>query len=421
MRIVIVGGGLIGLTSAHYLAVGGARVTLLDAAAVPAAGASHANGGLITPSMSEPWNEPGVVWKLLRWLGRADAPLLLRPRALPQSAAWMVRFVRAATPAQYRRNTFKNLRLGMYSALELRRLRDALGLQYHAGTRGTLNLYRDERTLAAAEVAKSAATASGLEFTVLDRAGVLRVEPALAPIERQIAGGLHFPGDETGDARLFCAELAQRAGSNGVDLRYGVRVDGFRRDGPKRVAAVRTSQGEVDADAFVVAAGAYSAPLLQTLQLSLPVHPVKGYSLSVPLGSWSPAPRIGVVDDSLHAAATPLGAVLRVAGTAEFAGFDATIDDRRIENLRRLVDGVYPHASRAAREPTATAWAGLRPMSADGVPIIGRSVIENLYVNCGHGHLGWTMAAGSSRLLADLVLAQSTGLAADEYSWRRFH
>jgi D-amino-acid dehydrogenase len=419
--MVITGGGLIGLASAHYLSAGGAEVTLLDAAAEPAAGASHANGGLITPSMSEPWNSPGVAWQLLRWIGRADAPLLLRPRALPQSAGWMLRFVRASNSAQYRRSTLKNLRLGMYSVRELARLRHELGLRYHAGTRGTLNLYRDAREFDAAIASKSGATGEGLRFEVLDRTATVRLEPALAPIERNIVGSLHFPDDETGDARLFCAELARHLAARGVNVRYGVRVSGWRVDAARHIAAVQTSEGEIDADAFLVAAGASSAPLMKPLGLSLPVSPVKGYSLSLPLQSWDPSPQVGVVDDSLHAAATPVGPQLRVAGTAEFAGFDATIDARRIENLRRLVDAVYPHASEAARGPAAVAWAGLRPMSADGVPIIGRTAVENLYVNCGHGHLGWTMAAGSSRLLADIVLQRPAALAVDDYAWNRFH
>jgi D-amino-acid dehydrogenase len=421
MRVVIIGGGLIGLTSAHYLAAAGASVTLLDAAPVAAAGASHANGGLITPSMSEPWNAPGVAWQLLRWLGRADAPLLLRPRALPQSAGWMLRFVRASTPAHYRRNTVKNLRLGMYSVTELRRLRETLALAYHAGTRGTIKLFRDARTLEAADQSKDLAAAHGLAFEALDRAGTLRLEPALAPIESSVVGSLHFPGDETGDAREFCTQLAQRLASGGVDLRYGVRVESWRTGASRAIAAVHTAQGDVDGDIFVVAAGAHSAGLLKPLGLALPVHPVKGYSLSIPLQTWTPSPQVGVVDDALHAAAAPIGQVLRVAGTAEFAGFDSTIHDARVDNLRRLVDAIYPRASRAAREPTAIAWAGLRPMSPDGVPVIGRSVIPNLYVNSGHGHLGWTMAAGSGRLLADLVLGERTGLDADDYSWRRFH
>ena len=385
-----------------------------------AAGASHANGGVITPSMSEPWNAPGVALQLLRWLGRADAPLLLRPRALPRSAGWMLRFVRAWTPG-IRRNTAKNLRLGMYSVAELGHLRETLALAYDAGTRGTIKLFRDARMLEAADQSKELATAHGLAFESLDRAGTLRLEPALAPIESNIVGSLYFPGDETGDAREFCVQLAQRLTSRGVDLRYGVHVDGWRTGASRKIAAVRTSQGDVEADIFVVAAGAHSAGLLKPLELALPVHPVKGYSLSIPLQSWAPSPQLGVVDDTLHAVATPIGRVLRVAGTAEFAGFDSTIHEARVDNLRRLVDAVYPRASRAAREPTATAWAGLRPMSADGVPVVGRSQIANLYVNSGHGHLGWTMAAGSGRLLADLVLGQRTGVDADDYSWRRFH
>ena len=421
MRVVIIGGGLIGLTSAHYLAAAGAAVTLLDGAPVPAAGASHANGGVITPSMSEPWNAPGVALQLLRWLGRTDAPLLLRPRALPQSAGWMLRFLRASTPEQYRRNTVKNLRLGMYSVAELRRLREMLDLEYHAGTRGTIKLFRNARMLEAADLSKELATAQGLAFESLDRAGTLRIEPALAPIENNIVGSLFFPGDETGDAREFCVQLARRLAARGVALHYGVGVNGWRTGASREIAAVNTAQGDVDGDVFVVAAGAHSAGLVKLLKLALPVHPVKGYSLSIPLQAWAPSPQVGVVDDSLHAVAAPVGSVLRVAGTAEFAGFDTTIPDARIANLRRLVDAVYPRASRAAREPTAIAWAGLRPMSADGVPVVGRSAIANLYVNSGHGHLGWTMAAGSGRLLADLVLGQRAGLDADDYSWQRFH
>jgi D-amino-acid dehydrogenase len=419
MRVLVVGSGLIGLTTAHYLAQGGAAVTVLDAAGGPATGASHANGGLLTPSMSEPWNSPGVFWSLLRWLGRAEAPLLIRPRALPQYARWMTRFVGASTPARFRANTLSNLRLGLSSVQLQQRLRRELKLEYDAGTRGTLKLFRDPRQLEVAHGASVTAAQHGLESRRLDAAATVALEPALAPIERSLAGSLHFPGDETGDARSFCERLAESLAARGVAFHYGLQVKGWdARD--SRIAAVRTTSGTLDADAYVVAAGAHSADVVKPLGLSLPIQPVKGYSLSIPLRDWSPVPGIGIVDDALHAAATPIGRVLRVAGTAEFSGFDRTVHDARVENLRRLVDAVYPAASHAARGPAAIAWAGLRPMSPDGVPVIGRSPLANLYVNAGHGHLGWTLAAGSGSLLADILLGNPGAVDERDYSWRRF-
>jgi D-amino-acid dehydrogenase len=338
---------------------------------------------------------------------------------LPQYARWMTRFIRASTPARYHANTLSNLRLGLLSVQLLRRLRQQLELQYDAGTRGSLKLFRDRRQLEAAHGASAIAAQHGLESTRLDAAATVALEPALAPIQGRLAGSLYFPGDESGDARRFCEQLAESLVARGVAFHYGLRVTGWEAGG-SRIGAVRTTSGTLEADAYVVAAGAHSAGLVKPLGLSLPVQPVKGYSLSIPLQDWSPVPSLGVVDDTLHAAATPIGRVLRVAGTAEFAGFDRTVHEARIENLRRLVDEVYPAASRAARSPGATAWAGLRPMSPDGVPVIGRSPIDNLYVNAGHGHLGWTLAAGSGSLLADIVLNNPGTIDERDYSWRRF-
>jgi D-amino-acid dehydrogenase len=369
--------------------------------------------------MSEPWNSPGVLWSLLRWLGRADAPLLIRPRALPQYAGWMTRFVRASTPARYHASTLSNLRLGLLSVQLQRRLRRELGLEYDAGTRGSLKLFRDARQLEAAHGASVIAAQHGLESRRLSAAATVALEPALAAIESKLVGSLYFPGDESGDARAFCEQLAGSLAARGVAFHYGLQATGWDMS-DSRIAAVRTASGTLDADVYVVAAGAQSAALVKPLGLALPVQPVKGYSLSIPLRDWSPVPELGIVDDSLHAAATPIGRVLRVAGTAEFAGFDRTVDEARIENLRRLVDGVYPAASRAARAPAAIAWAGLRPMSPDGVPVIGRSPIGNLYVNAGHGHLGWTLAAASGSLLADIVLSNPSAMDERDYSWRRF-
>lgn len=420
MRVLVLGGGLIGLTSAYYLARGGATVTVVDEGDRPASGASHANGGLVTPCMSEPWNAPGVAWKLLRWIGRPDAPLRLRPAGLYGGAGWMLRFLRHSSPGAYRRNLVRNLEFGLYSLRLLRELRREAGLDYGVGRGGILRVFRHEATFEAARAASRLLEDHALTVHTLDRDGTIGLEPALAGAAGAIIGAQHFPDDETGDARRFCELLAGYLGERGVALHLGLRVTALSRSG-SAISGARTEDGPVTADAVVVAAGVGSRGLLRTAGLELQVQPVKGYSLSVPLASWAPTPAIGVVDDDLHAVAAPVGTVLRVAGTAEFAGYDRTIAPVRIRNLQRFADVMFPHAARATHGPEARAWAGLRPMSADGVPIIGCTPVDGLYVNTGHGHLGWTFAAGSGRLLADLILNREPGIDAASYAYSRLH
>jgi D-amino-acid dehydrogenase len=419
MNTIVVGGGLLGLSTAYHLLKRGARVTVLDAAAEPAAGASRSNGGLLTPSMSDPWNAPGVALHVLRWIGRPDAPLLLRPRALRGSLRWMYRFLRASAPERYRVNTLKNLRLAQYSMTALRELRADTRLDYGEVRNGTAKLFRDPRAFAIAEKASGMLVANGVTVRVLDRAGTLDLEPALEPIGASVAGALHFPDDEIGDARRFCGALANELGRRGCNLRFGVALERWKH-GHGRLSGIETSAGFIEADSIVLAAGVDSAPLARSLGVDIPVAPAKGYSISVPLGQWAPQPQLGIIDDELHAAATPLGEVLRVAGTAEFAGFDTSIRHERVENLRRLVETIYPQAASVATSGDVQAWAGLRPMSCDGVPILGRARIENLFVNTGHGHLGWTMAAGSGRIVADLVTRGDSDLDVADYALNRF-
>jgi D-amino-acid dehydrogenase len=420
MNTIVVGGGLIGLSTAYHLLKRGVRATVVDAAPHPAAGASRANGGLLTPSMSDPWNAPGVAAHLVRWLGRADAPLLLRPQALRAgSLRWMYRFLRASAPERYRENTLKNLRLAQYSMTALCELRAETGIDYGEVRCGTAKLFRDPRAFSIAEKASGMLVANGVTVRVLDRAATLDLEPTLEPIAPNVAGALHFPDDEIGDARRFCEALAGELRRRGCKLRFGVTVERWKC-ARGRLNGIETRDGFLEADNVVLAAGVHSAPLARPLGVEIPVAPAKGYSISVPLGRWAPRPRIGLIDDELHAAATPLGGVLRVAGTAEFAGFDASIRPERVENLRRLVEAVYPQAGSVVRSSDVQAWAGLRPMSADGVPILGRTHIENLYLNTGHGHLGWTMAAGSGRIVADLMTRGWSELDATDYRLARF-
>src|SRR5262245_31608432 len=258
MQALIVGGGLIGLTTAHYLAERGARVTLVDAGPRPASGASYANGGLITPSMAEPWNAPGVVWQLLRWLGRPDAPLVLSPRGVRASPGWMYRFMRASTPQGYRDSTIKNIRLAVYSVRTLQTLRRDTGLEYGAGVRGTMKVFRDPRSFEVAQGTMATSLAEGLRVQPLDRAGTIALEPALAPIESRLVGSQYYPGDETGDARRYCEELAARLTARGCDVRYNVSVDGFTTHGAE-ITGARTSIGNLTADVYVLATGAHTA------------------------------------------------------------------------------------------------------------------------------------------------------------------
>lgn len=404
MRVAVVGSGLLGVTSAYFLAESGCEVTVLDRAAAPAQGASYANSGMLTPSMADPWNAPGIFRQVLRWIGKEDAPFLLRPRALPSLLFWGVGFLCNARPERFHANMAKNLRLASYSLQQLRALRDRLGLQYDQRMRGTLKVFRHAAAFEDAARRNEVLARLGLDVRALDPEQCVQREPALASVRERLVGGIYCPEDESGDARAFTEALTEKARILGVQFRYGIGVRGFEREGG-RVSALLTAAGAVQADAYVLAAGSWSPLLLRGLGLSprLPVQPVKGYSITVSMNGWAAPPQMPVIDDALHAAATPLGNRLRVAGTAELAGYDLSLTPARVENLFSLLLRLYPSFEPHLDRNRAAPWAGLRPMSPDGVPRIGRLGLENLYVNTGHGHLGWTLACGSSRLLADLV------------------
>ena len=422
MRVAVVGAGLIGAASAYCLVRAGHEVTLVEREYSPGLGASRANGGMLTPSMSDPWNAPGVWRELVRSIGRTDAPMLLRARAIPGLTSWGLRFLAHSSERRYQANTLRNLRLAAYSVASMATLRAVESLDYDAGTHGTLKLYRDAQAFEAGLRKAQSLAGALVEVRPLDPAGVARLEPGLADIGDNIVGGLHFPRDESGDARRFTEQLCVAAVRRGAEMLLGIEVLGLDCDGD-RIRGVRTATGMISADAVVVTAGVDASRLLQGAARHLPIAPVKGYSVTcTPLDRQFTAPplRIPVVDDALHAAVTPIGASVRIAGTAEFAGRDTRIAAERLANLKLLLRAILPgHAGRllAGRvEP----WAGLRPMCADGVPCIGAIGPRGLYVNTGHGHLGWTMAVGSGRLLADLVDGRDPELDARDYSPRRF-
>ncbi len=419
MHIVVIGAGLAGTASAWYLRRQGYEVTVVDRADAAAMETSYANAGMLTPSMADPWNSPGTLGRLLGWLGDEKAPMLLRPAAIPSLAGWGLLFLINSRPAPFHRNTRKNVRLANRSLSRLRELRSELNIEYDQVEGGTLRACRDSASLDHATELADALSDHGVEYRRLDRDGVVAAEPALAPVADQIVGGIHYLGDESGDAHRFCQGLASAADAAGVRFEYGVTVKGFHLE-EASVRAARTGGAEIEADAFVIAAGSYTPLLGRMLGISIPVRPVKGYSVTVPRGDWRGAPRIPVSDDHLHTAVTPLGQRIRVAGTAEFARYDKSLTSARIDNLLAMLEAIYPDFARRIDRTEVDPWCGFRPVSADGVPIIGKTPIANLYLNTGHGPLGWTMAAGSGELLAAVVSRNPPPLDASDYALARF-
>jgi D-amino-acid dehydrogenase len=418
MRILVIGGGLIGVTSAYSLRRLGHEVTVIDRQPGPARETSFANGALLTPSMSDPWNAPGCWRTLLASLGRTDSPLELRLRALPALAGWGVRFLRNSYPAAFERNTRSNLRLALGSLRRMASLREETRIEYDRAARGALRVFRDAVALDQARAAAERWRGEGVTHRRLSSRETVDLEPALAPIAEQLAGAILYEADETGDAYQFCLALADRAREQGVVFRFETAVASLEVHSGRWSAALGASGERFVADHCLVAAGSDSAPLLRRLGIDLPVRPVKGYSVTLKVEAGRSVLRIPVVDDALHAAIVPLAGAIRVAGTAEFAGYDLTLRAARIRNLLNLLRQVLPREPFDADE--AEPWCGLRPMSVDGVPVIGPTPLPNLWVNTGHGHLGWTLAAGSAQLLAELMGGLTPTLDPRPYALARF-
>jgi len=419
MHVLIVGAGLMGTTTAWYLREHGVDVTVVDRADAAAMETSFANAGMLTPSMADPWNSPGVFGKLMKWVGRDDPPMLLRPRALPSLFGWGSRFLLNSRESAFRANTLKNVVIANYSLRRLQALRHELGLDYDQTLGGTLRACREEAAIDHAAALAEFLAPHGVSYEVLDRQGVVRAEPALAPVADRMVGGVHYTGDESGDAHVFTRGLAEAAIERGVRFRFGVTVTGFQRRGD-RVDGVITGDGMIAADRVILAAGSFTPLLARQVGVKLPIYPVKGYSITLPRGDWPDGPRIPVADDHLHAAVTPLGDRIRVAGTAEFTGYDDVVTPARIRNLLELLELIYPdYASRIDRA-NVEPWCGFRPMSADGVPMLGATRLRNLYLNAGHGHLGWTMCAGSGKAVADVVVGAAPEIPIGDYTPGRF-
>lgn len=400
-EVIVIGGGLAGLASAYALHEAGYGVRVLERREDVALETSFANGGILTPSMPDPWNSPGVHWQLLRWLGREDAPMLLRPRAIPGYVGWGLRFLAASSPRSYHAAMQASYRLCAYSVERLQAWRTALGLEYAVGTRGTLEVYRNPQSFEQAVAEARSLAPLGLVGEPLDPAATARLEPLLDEIRGDLVGAIHFPRDESGDALLFCRALRAQLEARGVKVLVDTPLRRVRVSAGRAVG-VETAGGFLPASHVVMAAGPWSTALLAACGVHVQVRPVKGYSLSVPIDP-AQGPRHALSDDLLHAVMTPLGPTLRLAGTAEFSGWDLSLRPGRIQALWRLLAALSPTLARTVDRSAARPWCGLRPMSADGRPYIGATPVAGLYVNTGHGQLGWTQAAGSGSLLAQLI------------------
>ena len=403
MRVVVLGAGLIGTTTAYCLAKARHEVVVVDRQSQAGLETSFANGALLTPSTSDSWAAPGTPRKILKWLGQEDAPMLLRLRALPGLIGWGLRFLRECHPARWEANTEAVLKLALFSMAALDKLQAEERLAFDRNPQGLIKLFRDPLSMDSALHASALYKRLGVDCTALDPDGVLAIEPALRPIREKISGGVHYPGDGSGDALKFTQGLAERARALGVSFLFGHDITGFTTEG-ERVAAVQTDHGSIRGDSFVLALGSFSTRLGRKRGIMLPIYPAKGYSITVSAPGWNGAPRIAIADDGRKVAIVPLGDRLRVAGTVEFGGYDTRLNATRGQMLVDGLGAIYPDYPRGS---PILHWSGLRPLTPDGRPIIGRSRWRNLFLNTGHGPLGWTLAAGSGLAMAELVAGKT--------------
>ncbi|MBU9545598.1 D-amino acid dehydrogenase [Burkholderia multivorans] len=415
MRVVILGSGVVGVASAYYLARAGHEVTVIDRETGPALETSFANAGQISPGYAAPWAAPGVPMKAVKWMFEKHAPLAIRLDGTRFQLQWMWQMLRNCTPERYAVNKSRMVRLAEYSRDCLQALRADTGIQYEGRTGGTLQLFRTQQQLDGAAKDIAVLREANVPFELLSPAELKNAEPALAAVSHKLTGGLRLPGDETGDCQLFTTRLAALAESLGVKFRYNTPIDGLAIAGGK-IAGVQCGSETVRADAYVVALGSYSTNFVANL-MKIPVYPLKGYSITAPIVDEAAAPVSTVLDETYKIAITRFDQRIRVGGMAEIVGFDKTLRAARRETLEMCVNDLFPGGGDTSK---ATFWTGLRPMTPDGTPIVGRTPVSNLFLNTGHGTLGWTMSCGSGQLLADLISGKKPAIQADDLSVHRY-
>ncbi|MGE0005803.1 MAG: D-amino acid dehydrogenase [Parvibaculaceae bacterium] len=408
MTVLVLGAGAIGIATAWYLKKYGHDVTVVERRPEAALETSWGNGGVIHASEVEPWSQPGMPLKIVKWLGKENAPLLLRYGSIPRMWRWGLDFTRNCTPERFAANARANLDLALYSLRSLQEIGGETGIEYDRATRGVMKIYRSGEAIAAAERSCAELARHGLLYERIDVARALDLEPALEDTSATLAGAFYFPRDEVGDCNKFTQGLAARCAAAGVRFRYSTQVQRVETAGNK-VSGVVTSAGRIAGDQVVVALASYTAPLLRPLGIRIPIYPVKGVSIT--FARWPTAPLMPVIDDSRLFGLVPIGERLRISGSAEIAGYDTEPAMSRAEAIIANAGYTFPELHRHLDLAKARVWAGLRPVSPAGTPIIGPTAIGGLWINSGHGHLGWTLACGSGRALADMLSGRAPDIA----------
>ena len=415
MRVVVLGSGVVGVASAWYLARAGHEVTVIDRESGPALETSFANAGQISPGYAAPWAAPGVPLKAIKWMFEKHAPLAIRLDGSKFQLQWMWQMLQNCNAERYAINKGRMVRLAEYSRDCLQALRADTGIHYEGRTGGTLQLYRTQQQFDGAAKDIAVLKEANVPYELLTAAELHRAEPALGAVSHKLTGGLRLPGDETGDCQKFTTRLAAMAAELGVKFRYNTPIDGLVVSGG-RVSGVQCGSEIVRADSYVVALGSYSTKMLANL-VKIPVYPLKGYSITAPIVDAGRAPVSTVLDETYKIAITRFDDRIRVGGMAEIVGFNKKLRDARRETLEMCVNDLFPGGGDTTQ---ATFWTGLRPMTPDGTPVVGRTPLSNLFLNTGHGTLGWTMSCGSGQLLADLISGKQPAIKADDLSVYRY-
>lgn len=416
MRVLVLGAGVIGTTTAWYLNQAGHDVTVVDRLSGPALETSYANAGQVSPGYSAPWAAPNIPTKAIKWLLMNHPPLILHAKYDPAMIRWTLAMLRNCTSARYAVNKGRMVRLAEYARDELNGLRRKTGIQYDGRQQGTLQLFRTEKQLKDAHKDVEVLKSEGVPFELHDPEGCRRIEPGLAHSEVPYVGALRLPGDETGDCRIFTETLAKMAEDAGVKFRWNETISAVQREGDK-ITGVITDKETLTADAYVMAMGSWSPMMAKALDLKLPVYPVKGYSITANIIDEARAPVSTVMDESYKVAITRLGTRIRVGGMAELNGFNKDLSPKRRATLNYSVDSLFPGAGDLQ---TAEFWCGLRPNTPDGTPIVGTTKYSNLWLNTGHGTLGWTMACGSAAVIADQISGKKTAIDTHDLGLSRY-
>tara|TARA_B100001013_G_scaffold93129_1_gene51864 strand:+ start:663 stop:1928 length:1266 start_codon:yes stop_codon:yes gene_type:complete len=413
-QTIIIGGGLQGLAVANALLDRGEEVLVLEREAGVGLETSFANAGMITPSQAQPWNSVSDILDILSGIGKQDSPMLLKINALPSLFFWGLSFIRNSSKSRFNTNTENICKLAQYSLQQIQKVRKEYGLKYDHTDKGTMKIFRSDLSFKRGIEEANRLKNFGIRYKVLDSEQVIEEEPQLKDITSQIAGGIIFPQDETGDAHKFCLELENLIRKKGGRIHTNTEIRKILVH-KKKVNSIVTDRVEIQTKRVVVAAGSWSYLLLKNLGLRLPVRPVKGYSLTLDISGMKDVPSLAVIDEGVHTAITPLGNRIRIAGTAEFVGFDDDIHEKRIDYLNNMLQAIYPSFYSKLDLEESALWYGFRPMSPDGKPYVGQTKVKGLYLNTGHGHLGWTLAMGSGALLADMMIGNKTEIDSNPY------